>query len=89
MIHIGLVASSMMFGLVVFVKTKLHQISCMIRSAIHGAMTRLSFVGVVGRLGGGMWLQGVDQLVSWYAIMKSLVWQHFTSPVTTLETRRG
>jgi hypothetical protein len=27
-------------------------------------MTRLSFVGEVGKLGGGMWLGSVDQLVS-------------------------
>ena len=43
------------------------------RNAIHWAMTRLIFVpkegtlggGNLDKLGGGMWLRGVDQLILW------------------------
>ena len=35
------------------------------RSAIHWAMTTLIFVPEVGKLGGGMWLWGANQLVLW------------------------
>ena len=56
MIHDDLAAALMIFRLVVFAKFKLHPQSCIMRNAIHRAMTRLIFVLEVGKLGGGMWL---------------------------------
>jgi hypothetical protein len=42
----------MKFGLVIFVKVKLHATSFIMRSAIHRVVTRLIFVSKVGKLGG-------------------------------------
>jgi hypothetical protein len=54
----------MVFGLVIFAKIKLHAPSPIIRSATHAALTRLIFVGKLGKLRdnnlsksrGNMWL---------------------------------
>ena len=43
----------MIFGLVAFGRFELYPTSSIIRSVIHRAMTRLIFVGEVGKLGGG------------------------------------
>ena len=58
-------ATLMIFGLVTFAKVNLHPPSSVMRSAIYRAMTRLNFVPDVGKLGGNMWLRGVDQLTLW------------------------
>jgi hypothetical protein len=55
-LHVDLVATMMIFGLVTFAKIKLHPPSFINRSAIHRATTRLSFLGEVVKLGGSMWV---------------------------------
>ena len=63
-------------------------------SAIHQAMTHLIFVPEVGKLGvrnlgklgGGMWLQGANQLVLWVFYNEKIIQEHFILHVTTLET---
>jgi hypothetical protein len=49
-------------------------------------MTCLIFVGEVGELGGNMWLQGADQLVSWVFYNEKPIQQHLILPGTTLKT---
>ena len=75
-----------MFWLAIFAIDKLYPPSSLIRSAIHKAMTHLIFVGKVGQLGGGMWLWGVDQLVSYVFYNKKSIRQHFILPFTTSKT---
>jgi hypothetical protein len=55
----------MIYNLVTFAKVKLNPPSSITRSVIHRAMTRLNFVGDVGKLRGGLCLWGADQLVLW------------------------
>ena len=92
--HGGLAPVSIIFGLVIFAKGKLHPPPFIIRSTIHRAMTHLIFVSKVGKfkgnnlgkLEGGMWLRGVDQLVQWVFYDEKAIWQHFIFHVITLET---
>ena len=49
-------------ALVTFTKAKVHSSSSIIRRVIYRAMTHLDFVHEVGKLGGGMWLWGANQL---------------------------
>ena len=64
------------------------------RSAFNQAMTHLIFVPKVGKteginlgkLGGGMWLWGADQLVMWEFIDEKPIRQQFILHMTTLET---
>ena len=56
------------------------------RSAIQQANTHVIFVPDVGKLGGGMWLRGANQLVMWVLCNEKTIRQHFTLHVTTLET---
>ena len=67
----------MIVGLVTFTKTKLHPPSFIIMSGIHQAMTRLIFVGKVGKLRGCMWLWGANQLVLWVLYNENPIQQHF------------
>ena len=81
-----LAVTFMMFGYVTFVTIKLHPPSSVVRSAIHQAMTHLIFVAKPGKLGGGMWLWGADELVLRELCNEKPILQHFILHVTILET---
>ena len=75
----------MIFELVLFLKPELHPPSFTTRSTIHRVMTRLIFVGEVGKWGGNMWLWGAKKLVLWVFYNEKPIWQLRILPLTTLE----
>ena len=58
--HGNLAAALMIFGLVIFTKSKQRSPSFVIMSVVHCAMAHLIFVDKVGKSGRDMWLRGAD-----------------------------